>query len=120
MIPVPPCKKCLLREMAEGTDARREVEKALRRLPEKDLAPENVREKRLAACKGCESLSSGTCLLCGCYVELRAALRRGACPHVPDRWARDAKGITKEDEPYVYAEKTGAQRPLLVRQREEV
>ena len=86
MIPLPPCKKCLLREMAEGTDALLEVKKALQRLPEKDLAPEEVRERRLACCRGCESLSAGTCLLCGCYVELRAALRQGGCPHVPDLW----------------------------------
>lgn len=42
--------------------------------------------ERLAVCRRCERLSGGTCALCGCYVEIRAAKRGMRCPDVPDRW----------------------------------
>ena len=37
--------------------------------------------RRLDACKGCGFLEAGTCGACGCYVELRAASKRGRCPY---------------------------------------
>ena len=43
---------------------------------------------RLAACEGCEQLMSGTCRLCGCYVETRAAKKGQRCPMVPPRWEK--------------------------------
>ncbi len=43
-------------------------------------APEEEYERRLTLCKDCEKLLQGTCLACGCYVELRAAARGGHCP----------------------------------------
>lgn len=37
--------------------------------------------ERLAACESCASLANGTtCLLCGCYVAVRAKLRSNHCP----------------------------------------
>ena len=38
-------------------------------------------ERRLAICKECEKLNEGTCLACGCYVELRAAAKAAHCSH---------------------------------------
>ena len=43
---------------------------------------------RLAICEGCDQLLNGTCRLCGCYVETRAAKRVQGCPMVPPRWGR--------------------------------
>ena len=43
---------------------------------------------RLALCEGCEQLLSGTCRLCGCYVETRAAKKGMYCPMVPPRWTK--------------------------------
>lgn len=40
-----------------------------------------VYEKRLAICKECDFLNAGTCLECGCYVELRAAAKISHCPY---------------------------------------
>ena len=43
-----------------------------------------IYEKRLKACKACDYLEAGTCLACGCYVELRAAVKKNKCPY--KRW----------------------------------
>ena len=41
---------------------------------------------RLAICEACDQLMNGTCRLCGCYVETRAAKKAMACPMVPPMW----------------------------------
>lgn len=43
-----------------------------------------VYEERLLYCKNCDLLLDGMCRACGCFVELRAALRKNACPY--DKW----------------------------------
>ena len=50
--------------------------------------PEADYRARLAICEGCEQLLSGTCRLCGCYVETRAAKKGQSCPMVPAQWTR--------------------------------
>ncbi len=44
------------------------------------LVGNELYNKRLAFCKKCEYLISGMCRKCGCYVEIRAALKDKACP----------------------------------------
>ena len=36
---------------------------------------------RLNVCRGCDQLSNGTCMGCGCLVELRAAYKKEKCPY---------------------------------------
>lgn len=55
-------------------------------MPEEQRADERTIAERLAACRDCDHLMSGTCALCGCYVELRAAKKVQSCPDVPGRW----------------------------------
>ena len=55
-------------------------------LPEEQRAPDDLYQARLTLCKACEALRDGTCSLCGCYVEARAAKRQQRCPAVPPRW----------------------------------
>ena len=55
-------------------------------MPEEQRADEAVMASRLQICKACDHLMNGTCALCGCYVELRAAKRVQRCPDVPGRW----------------------------------
>ena len=50
--------------------------------------PEDDYQARLALCQDCPELLSGTCRLCGCYVETRAAKKNQQCPMVPPRWTR--------------------------------
>ena len=55
-------------------------------MPEEQRADEAVMASRLGVCQSCDHLMNGTCALCGCYVELRAAKRVQRCPDVPGRW----------------------------------
>jgi len=57
-------------------------------LDESVRTPEDAYRARLAICEGCDQLLSGTCRLCGCYVETRAAKKGQSCPMVPARWNR--------------------------------
>ena len=59
-------------------------------LDESIRTPEESYRMRLAICQACDQLMNGTCRLCGCYVETRAAKRTQQCPMVPARWTRMA------------------------------
>ena len=41
---------------------------------------QDIYGKRLSMCKACDNLISGMCIKCGCYVEIRAALKDKCCP----------------------------------------
>ncbi len=74
------CKQCLLREYDEA--AYNEKLKKLLVLMDKDIkAGTDLYEKRLSICKQCDKLLEGTCIGCGCYVELRAAVNSNHCPY---------------------------------------
>lgn len=83
------CRKCFLREMKE----RGMTEDAYRNMLERiELMDEELRcsgeeyEARLAQCKKCEYLAEGMCGLCGCFVEVRAAVKSNSCPAEQKRW----------------------------------
>lgn len=74
-----PCRRCLLSEMDESS-YKSVVEKGLSGLLSEDRAEEKLYKDRLQMCRSCDNLMSGTCLSCGCYVEIRAAINKGRCP----------------------------------------
>lgn len=78
-----PCR-CLLDEAAP--DLARTVREYVESLPEETRAEEALYRARLRVCEACDALRSGTCGLCGCYVEARAAKRAQNCPAVPRKW----------------------------------
>lgn len=43
-------------------------------------------EQRLMLCKECEQLLNGMCRVCGCFVEMRAAVAKNCCPAVHPKW----------------------------------
>ena len=47
-------------------------------------------ERRIALCRTCPHLDEGTCRLCGCYVEYRAAFELKDCPDLPSRWEAES------------------------------
>ena len=47
---------------------------------------EELYEKRLAACKQCGNLVNGMCRVCGCFVEMRAAVKKNSCPAAEKYW----------------------------------
>ena len=74
------CKLCLIRDMAEKADIYEYVKKTRAMLPEGERASDELYEERLGVCMACDSLLSGTCRKCGCYVEIRAASKASGCP----------------------------------------
>ena len=51
-----------------------------KRTDPRSMTPEEEYERRLSICKECEKLLSGMCRMCGCYVEMRAAIALRDCP----------------------------------------
>lgn len=78
------CKKCLLLEAGEKA-VFNTVSEYLENL-DKDLKVSSTEyKKRLDLCRKCDSLISGMCLKCGCYVEIRAALKNKSCANFDNK-----------------------------------
>ncbi len=73
------CKRCLLQDYDEE-EYIRTLRDHILWMDEEMKCPEEMYRKRLDICLECDKLNRGTCLACGCYVELRAAAKRGKCP----------------------------------------
>ena len=78
------CKKCLLLETGERVTYS-EIMDYVATLDKHDLADESLFKKRISFCRECENLLSGMCLKCGCYVEVRARLKKADCPNYNNR-----------------------------------
>ncbi len=81
-----PCR-CLLFEAGQR-DMARAVAEYVASLDESVRAGDADYHARLAICRDCDQLMNGTCRLCGCYVETRAAKKGQRCPMLPARWGR--------------------------------
>lgn len=79
-----PCR-CLLGETSEK-ELLRNIREYISGLDEETRAEEETYRKRLSICKRCDKLSDGVCLKCGCYVEMRAAVKTGRCPSEKKYW----------------------------------
>lgn len=79
------CKKCLLQDMPES-EYFKNLYEYIEHLDPDIRTEQREYERRLSLCRGCESLMEGMCRLCGCYVELRAAVRKRSCPGTPKWW----------------------------------
>ena len=74
------CRKCLTRDMIGKEAYFRSLYAYIANLDEDVKAEAILSEKRLAVCRECDLLIDGLCRSCGCYVELRAAVKNGSCP----------------------------------------
>ena len=74
-----PCLKCIISEMEESEEYEK-IKELLDEIPESLKASDIEYKRRIGICKACDRLVEGTCLLCGCYVELRAVQKNGKCP----------------------------------------
>ena len=77
------CRKCLTREM-DKTAYFDNLHAYIRNLEEELKIEESLYEKRLLICKKCDLLADGMCRACGCYVELRAVMKKNSCPY--EKW----------------------------------
>jgi len=75
-----PCLKCLLKEMDEAAYMEK-LHRYIEMLDADVKTAQGIYADRLSVCKACDYLESGTCLACGCYVELRAAVKKNKCPY---------------------------------------
>ena len=73
------CRKCLIRDMAGREDYFRSLREYIANLDKDIRASESLYEQRLAVCGECGLLLEGMCRICGCYVELRAAVGKNNC-----------------------------------------
>lgn len=73
------CKKCLLKDFDEK-EYFDKLHKYIISLDPEVKASDELYESRLLICKECCKLLEGTCLGCGCFVELRAAVKKSRCP----------------------------------------
>ncbi len=83
-----PCR-CLLGE--SSPDLAAVVADYVAAFPEGQRTSAMALQRRLALCLECAQLRDGTCALCGCYVEARAAKARMTCPAVPRRWGPEGE-----------------------------
>lgn len=77
------CRKCLTKDMDQA-EYFANLHTYIANLDADIKVDSQVYEKRLAVCKGCDLLADGMCRACGCFVELRAAIRKNSCPY--DKW----------------------------------
>ncbi len=79
------CRRCLTRDLIGQEEYFRNLHDYIAGLDTDIRAPSELYEERLLLCRGCDMLFQGMCRSCGCYVELRAAVARNACPR--GRWS---------------------------------
>jgi len=74
------CRKCLLIDATVGKE-KDIVYRYISELPKSEKAPDALFLERLELCRMCQWLLSATCQACGCFVEVRAAVRKHKCPY---------------------------------------
>lgn len=74
------CKRCLIRELDEE-NYHKMIGQYIEIFDQSERASDELTENRLSICRECDKLNAGTCLACGCYVEIRAATRKTHCPY---------------------------------------
>lgn len=80
------CRRCLTRDMDQARYFEN-LHNYIRNLDADLKVTSEKYEERLTVCKGCDLLADGMCRACGCFVELRAVIRKNACPY--ERWCAD-------------------------------
>lgn len=78
------CRRCLTRDMADKASYFQNMYDYIEHLDETIKANQPLYERRLMVCKSCDLLNDGLCRACGCYVEMRAALKKNSCPY--EKW----------------------------------
>ena len=77
------CRKCLTRDMDKDAYFQT-LHTYIANIDDEIKVEKPLYEERLSLCKECDLLADGMCRACGCYVELRAAIRKNGCPY--DKW----------------------------------
>lgn len=78
------CKRCLTKDMVDKAEYFQSMYDYISNLDETIKTNQPLYEKRLMICKNCDLLADGMCKACGCFVEMRAAIRKNSCPY--EKW----------------------------------
>ncbi|HCW54070.1 DUF6171 family protein [Clostridium sp. SM-530-WT-3G] len=79
------CRKCLLDKVFEE-DEYKNLQDYLSSIDEEIKTDESEYKKRLDICTNCDNLFNGMCRICGCFVEMRAAVKKNYCPDIKKLW----------------------------------
>ena len=79
------CKRCLTKEMPDASYFSN-MQEYIRNLDEDIKTPDPLYQVRLQNCKECDHLLNGMCRICGCFVEMRAAVTGNKCPDIHPKW----------------------------------
>ena len=74
------CRRCLIYRDADEA-AKKSFDMLINGIPDNERSTAGLYDGRLAVCESCEFLNAGTCRACGCFVELRAAMKASGCPY---------------------------------------
>ena len=59
----------------------KDLQELIASIDDERKAPSELYEERLKICTDCDYLADGMCRACGCYVELRAAIKTNSCSY---------------------------------------
>ncbi|BCZ44575.1 hypothetical protein psyc5s11_06420 [Clostridium gelidum] len=79
------CRRCLLDELFEEKEYKH-LQDYIEHLDEYIKTEDEEYKKRLDICKECDNLINGMCKICGCFVEMRAAIKKNYCPNIDKHW----------------------------------
>ena len=79
------CKKCLLDKLFEEKEYKH-LQDYIKNLDEYIKTEDKEYKERLGICMKCDNLINGMCKVCGCFVEMRAAVRKNYCPNIEKYW----------------------------------
>ena len=79
------CKKCLLDKLFEEKEYKH-LQDYIKNLDEYIKTEDKEYKERLGICMKCDNLINGMCKVCGCFVEMRAAVKKNYCPDTEKYW----------------------------------
>ncbi|WP_077611035.1 DUF6171 family protein [Clostridium sp. Marseille-P2415] len=78
------CRKCL--NSIPEEEFFQHLQRYVDHLDESVRADDSLYKERLSCCERCSCLMNGVCRLCGCFVEMRAAIAVRRCPAAERYW----------------------------------
>lgn len=79
------CRRCLLDEIFEVNEYKN-MQKYIENIDKHIKTEDGEYKRRLNLCKECDNLVNGMCNICGCFVEMRAAVKKNYCPDIRSKW----------------------------------
>ncbi|MDU4326735.1 MULTISPECIES: DUF6171 family protein [unclassified Clostridium] len=81
------CKKCLLDKVMSEAEYEH-MQDYIKSIDNEIKTKEDDYKSRLNTCMECDNLINGMCKLCGCFIEMRAAVKKNYCPDIDRKWDR--------------------------------